>query len=34
MLCATALLLHSFFSANRDGIVITQFQKLVEKMTE
>jgi len=25
------LLLHSFFSANRDGIAITQFQKQVEK---
>jgi len=34
MLWATALLLHSLISANRDGIAITQFQKQVEKMTE
>jgi len=31
MLKDTALLLHSIFSVNRDGIAITQFQKQVEK---
>ena len=31
MLQATALLLHSTFSENRDDIAITQFQKQVKK---